>query len=130
MLEALAEEVPADGNPERKAFYQLAWHLGASQSDIAFLEAENIDWEARVISFARKKTGSIALMRFDDETAEVLRSLPTEGPLFPYLRGVRAGDRSTEFHQRCVGLRIKSVSLHSYRYAWAERARSCARTTA
>ena len=110
-------------NPERKAFYQLAWHLGASQSDIAFLEAENIDWESNVISFARKKTGSIALMRFDEETAELLRSLPNRGPLFPYLRSVRAGDRSTEFHQRCVGLKIKGVSLHSYRYAWAERAK-------
>src|SRR5882762_5846673 len=45
-------------NGERKAFYQLAWHLGASQSDIAFLEAKNVDWENRVISFTRKKTGS------------------------------------------------------------------------
>jgi integrase len=115
--------VAREGNPERKAFYQLAWHLGASQSDIAFLEAENIDWEARVISFARKKTGSIALMRLDDELTEILRSLPNSGPLFPYLRSVRAGDRSTEFHQRCVGLGIKGVSLHSYRYAWAERAK-------
>lgn len=115
--------VTREQNPERKAFYQLAWHLGASQSDIAFLEAENIDWESNVISFARKKTGSIALMRFDEETAELLRSLPSRGPLFPYLRSVRAGDRSTEFHQRCVGLKIKGVSLHSYRYAWAERAK-------
>lgn len=41
-------------NPERKAFYQLAWHLGASQSDIAFLDAQNIDWEHNVLSFARK----------------------------------------------------------------------------
>jgi integrase len=40
------------------------------------------------------------------------------------LRTVRAGDRSTEFHQRCVGLKIKGVSLHSYRYAWAERAKA------
>jgi integrase len=38
---------------------------------------------------------------------------------------VRAGDRSTEFHQRCVGLGIKGVTLHSYRYAWAERALKC-----
>ena len=37
-------------NPERRAFYRLAWHLGASQSDIAFLEAENVDWENNVIS--------------------------------------------------------------------------------
>src|SRR5438874_1438 len=42
-----------------------------------------------------------------------------------YLRSVRVGDRSTEFHQRCVGLGIKGVSLHSYRYAWAERAKTC-----
>jgi integrase len=110
-------------NPERKAFYQLAWNLGASQSDIAFLEAGNIDWESKVVSFARKKTGSIALMRFDEETGAILRSLPTEGPLFPYLRTVRAGDRATEFKQRCDGLNIKGVSLHSYRYAWAERAK-------
>ncbi len=111
-------------NLERKAFYQLAWHLGASQSDIACLEIGNIDWEAQVISFARKKTGSIAIMRFDDEVAELLRSLPSDGPLFPYLRTVRAGDRATEFHQRCIGLGIKGVSLHSYRYAWAERAKT------
>ncbi len=111
-------------NPERKAFYQLAWHLGAAQSDIAFLEAENIDWEHSVISFARKKTGSIAIMRFDEDVAEILRDLPDSGPLFPYLRTVRAGDRATEFHQRCVGLKIKGVTLHSYRYAWAERAKT------
>lgn len=115
--------VAREQNAERKAFYQLAWHLGASQSDIAFLEAENIDGENRVISYARKKTGSIALMRFDDEMAEILNSLPAAGPLFPYLRRVRAGDRATEFKQRCQSLGIKGVSLHSYRYAWAERAK-------
>ena len=115
--------VAREQNAGRKAFYQLAWHLGASQSDIAFLEAENIDWEDRVISYARKKTGSIALMRFDDEIAAILRTLPASGPLFPYLRKVRAGDRATEFKQRCAGLGITGVSLHSYRYAWAERAK-------
>ena len=52
-------------------------------------------------------------------SAAVLRGLPQSGPLFPYLRRVRAGDRSTEFKQRCVGLGITGVSLHSYRYAWA-----------
>jgi integrase len=35
---------------------------------------------------------------------------------------VRAGDRATEFKQRCRGLGIEGVTLHSYRYAWAERA--------
>jgi integrase len=116
--------VARENNPERKAFYQLAWHMGASQSDLAFLEAENVDWENHVISYARKKTGTVAIMRFDEDVAEILRDLPGNGPLFPYLRTVRAGDRATEFHQRCVGLGIQGVSLHSYRYAWAERAKT------
>ena len=38
---------------------------------------------------------------------------------------MRAGDRATEFTQRCDGIGIKGVSLHSYRYAWAERALKC-----
>jgi integrase len=116
--------VAREPNPERKAFYQLAWHLGASQSDLAFLEADNVDWEHHVISYARKKTTTVAIMRFDGDVAEILRDLPGNGPLFPYLRTVRAGDRATEFKQRCDGLGIKGVTLHSYRYAWAERAKA------
>ena len=116
--------VARETNPERKAFYQLAWYLGASQSDLAFLEAENVDWDNQVISYKRMKTGTAAIMRFDEDMAEILRDLPGSGPLFPYLRTVRAGDRATEFHQRCVGLGIIGVTLHSYRYAWAERAKA------
>jgi hypothetical protein len=112
-------------NPERKAFYELAWHIGASQSDIAFLRTEDIDWGQRVISYQRKKTGEYALIRFDETIEAILRRLPKDGPLFPYLRTVRPGDRATEFMQRTRGLDIKGVSLHSYRYAWAERARKC-----
>jgi integrase len=111
-------------NPERKAFYRLTWHLGAAQSDLAFLKAENVDWENHVISYARKKTGSVAIMRMDEDVAEILRYFPGNGPLFPYLRKVRAGDRATEFKRCCVGLKIKGVTLHSYRYAWAERAKT------
>jgi integrase len=116
--------VEREQNSERKAFYKLTWHMGAAQSDIGFLEAESIDWKNHVISFARKKTGSVAIMRFDDIVADILRNLPGTGPLFPYLRGVRASDRATEFKQRCKGLGIKGVTLHSYRYAWAERAKT------
>jgi integrase len=111
-------------NPERKAFYKLAWYLGVSQSDLAFLNAEDVDWERNVISYCRMKTGIPAIMRLDEDMKEILRDLPGEGPLFPYLRSVRAGDRATEFKQRCDGLGIKGVSLHSYRYAWAERAKT------
>ena len=37
------------------------------------------------------------------------------------LSSVRESDRATEFKQRCEGLGIDGVTLHSYRYAWAER---------
>lgn len=110
-------------NGERRAFYELAWHIGASQSDIAFLEAENVDWENQVVSYTRKKSGELAFIRFGKEVERILSDLPSTGPLFPYLRTVRAGDRATEFKQRCRGLGIEGISLHSYRYAWAERAR-------
>lgn len=114
--------IAAEVNPERKVFYQLAWHTGASQSDLALLNAEDINWPDMLIAFSRKKTGTSVMQFFDEETAALLRTLPQEGPLFPYLRSVRAGDRATEFKQRCDGLKIKGVSLHCYRYAWAQRA--------
>ncbi len=115
--------VARERNPERKAFYELAWHLGASQTDVALLKAENIDWPNRIIAYHRKKTGEMASVRFDEEVEQILRSRPATGPLFPYLCGVREADRATEFRQRCQGLGIEGVTLHSYRYAWAERAR-------
>jgi len=114
-------------NQERKAFYQLAWHLGASQSDLAHLQAEDVDWPARIICFVRMKTRwrgqQPPQIRFGKDVEEILSMLPQAGPLFPYLQTVRAGDRATEFKQRCVGLGIQGVTLHSYRYAWAERAK-------
>ena len=115
--------VGREQNPERRDFYELCWHLGGSQSDMANLEAEHINWKNGVIGYARKKTGSLAFIHFGEEIECILRRRPEAGPLFPYLRRVRAGDRATEFKQRCDGLGIKGVSLHSYRYAWAERAR-------
>jgi len=115
--------VTRETNGERRAFYELAWHIGASQSDIALLEAENVDWENQMISYTRKKSGELAFIRFGKEVERILSDLPSTGPLFPYLRTVRAGDRATEFKQRCRGLGIEGISLHSYRYAWAERAR-------
>ena len=59
------------------------------------------------------------------EALDLFKDLPGEGPLFPYLSRVRAGDRATEFGQRCRQLGIKGVTLHSYRYVWAERTKTC-----
>lgn len=112
-------------NSERRAFYELCWHFGGSQTDIASLSTENVDWEQRTIGYGRSKTGSVAGLRFSANVETLLRSLPQSGPFFPYLMDVRSSDRATEFKQRCAGLAIRGVTLHSYRYAWAERARVC-----
>ena len=124
-LEEHQRIVEREQNAERKHFYELCWHLGGSQTDIASLEAENIDWQNRVIGYARRKTESLAFIHFGEEIETILRVLPVAGPLFPNLKRVRAGDRATEFKQRVAGLGINGVTLHSYRYAWAERARKC-----
>jgi len=42
---------------ETQALYQLCWHLGASQGDIASLKGEDLDWQNGTVSFTRKKTG-------------------------------------------------------------------------
>ena len=47
-------------NPEWRAYYSLHWHLGGSQTDIASLRAEAIDWQDRTVSYGRQKTGSNA----------------------------------------------------------------------
>jgi integrase len=85
-------------NPERKAFYQLAWHLGASQSDLAHLQAEDVDWPNRIISFFRMKTRwrgcTPPQIRFGKEVEEILAVLPKTGPALPvsqYGAGGRPG---------------------------------------
>ncbi|MGH7967391.1 MAG: hypothetical protein ACREIC_01555, partial [Limisphaerales bacterium] len=122
--------VAREGNEERRKFYELLWELGGAQTDVACLEAEDTDWTDCTICYNRKKLAGLdetrikpPLIRFGKRCAAILRSLPQSGPLFPYLRTVDCKDRATEFRQRCKGLEIEGVTLHSYRYAWAERAR-------
>ncbi len=123
-LEEHQRIIAAETNPERKVFYQLCWHLGASQGDLANLKGEAVDWQNGTVSFVRRKTGVPVLVHLGPEAMNLLKDLPAEGLLFPYLASVRAGDRATEFGQRCRQLGIQGVTLHSYRYAWAERAKT------
>jgi len=126
-LDEHSKIIARERNPERKAFYQLAWHMGASQSDLAHLQAEDVDWTARIICFVRMKLRwrdvQPPQIRFGAEVEAILATLPKAGPLFPHLQNVEPGHRATEFRQRCIALEIAGVTLHSYRYAWAERAK-------
>lgn len=112
-------------NPEMRAFLWCCWHIGGSQSDMANLKAEDIDWKNNVVSFFRAKTGTAQIIHFGSALAEVFRDLPGQGLLFPRLAAMDEKHRASFFQMICRRVGITGISLHSYRYAWAERARSC-----
>src|SRR6266498_5231034 len=53
--------IEREKNPERRSFYELCWHLGGSQRDIAHLKADDIDWPNQTSAYAGQKTGSLAM---------------------------------------------------------------------
>jgi len=114
----------AEKNPERHRFYRLLWEIGSAQTDAALLETANIDWERRVLTYQRQKTGEWSNLMIGKRLELLLREFSKDGPLFPHLRTLTASARAAEFYRRCRILGIKGVSLHSYRYAWAQRAKA------
>jgi len=112
-------------NPELHAYYEMLWHLGGSQTDMASLCAEDVDWTNLTISYARMKTGSQAMIHFGETVANILQSRPATGYLFQQIVCWKESDRAKAFMRRCRLAGVSGVSLHSYRYAWAERAKTC-----
>lgn len=118
--------VAAEANhPERQMYYELLWETGAAQTDAALLRAEFVDWQRLILSYQRIKTGEWAHLQIGRRLEDLLRRLPSEGLLFPKIAECTNSARSAEFCRRCRCLGMKGVSLHSYRYAWAQRARAC-----
>jgi len=108
---------------EWKLYLELLWETGAAQSDAANFKAEDIDWQTRTISYFRQKTGSLAQFTISQKLETVLSHLPTTGPLFPNLSTWSESDRASRFRRRCHKAGVAGVTLHCYRYAWAERAK-------
>jgi integrase len=108
---------------EWKLYLELLWETGAAQSDAVSFTAEDIDWQTRTISYFRRKTGSLAQFTISKKLETVLSHLPTTGTLFPNLSRFSESDRATRFRRRCHKAGVSGVTLHSYRYAWAERAK-------
>jgi hypothetical protein len=52
-----------ENDPERHAFLELLWYVGAAQIDLVSLTAENVDWSNRTICYSRRKTGKPAVLR-------------------------------------------------------------------
>jgi integrase len=99
------------------------WEIGAAQTDGSNLTVANIDWNHRLLSYQRQKTGEFCVLEIGARLELLLNQLPSEGPLFPKISKLKDKDRAAEFRRRCRFLKIEGVSLHSYRYAWASRAK-------
>ncbi|MDB6024398.1 MAG: Phage integrase family protein [Verrucomicrobiales bacterium] len=109
-------------NPQIDAYYRTLWFTGGSQTDIAHLQAEDINWQDKTITYFRAKTRLLAIVRFGKQAEALLHQLPAEGFLFPMLARMNEKHRAELFTRRLETVNISGVSLHSYRYAWAERA--------
>jgi integrase len=115
--------IQSETNTERRHYYELLWEIGAAQTDGANLTTANIEWDKRLLSYRRQKTGELCVLKIGFRLEELLRKLPAEGLLFPNISKIRDAWRSAEFRRRCRLLKIEGVTLHSYRYAWASRAK-------
>ena len=109
---------------EWRLYLEMLWEIGAAQTDAVMLKAEDIDWQTRTITYFRKKTGTRAQITISKKLETVLSHLPTVGPLFPRLSQEEAHVRSKRFAYQSLLAGISDISLHCYRYAWAERANS------
>jgi hypothetical protein len=119
--------VARETNTERSLYYEMLWETGGSQSDIAALHNDQINLAHETIRFVRRKLAGKenkgeSLLRIGPAMKRILAQLPKEGYLFPNVNAWNSDNRSSEFCRRCRMLKIEGKSLHSYRYAWAQRA--------
>jgi integrase len=123
-LEEHKKVLAGESNDEWRAYYQMLWYTGGAQTDIATLRAEDVDWHTKVLSFNRMKTGTVVQLHLGQEAEQLLSGLPKEGYLFPHIAEMKESDRAKAFIRRLRLVGVMGVSLHSYRYSWAERAKA------
>jgi integrase len=120
--------IASEKNGERRAYYELLYETGAAQTDAANLRAEDIDWQNLVLVYRRKKLGPFGepcRLTIGKKLQVLLNALPSSGDLFPNVKRTSNNHRAAEFRRRCMVAGISGVSLHSYRHAWAQRAKAC-----
>ena len=106
-----------------RIFLQILWETGAAQTDAAHFRIEKM--QGNVIEYRRLKTGQ----RSAQQISPALRALidkasmgRKKGFILPHLQRMSSKDRSSVFRKVCRRLGLVDVTMHSYRYAWAERA--------
>jgi integrase len=112
---------------EWRLYFQLLWFIGAAQTDAANLTNANIDWDRHVLRYDRQKLSGRSLppacLVIGKGLEVILRQLPSNGPLFPTISKMDDRSRACFMWKLCKRVGINGVSLHSYRYSWAERAK-------
>ncbi len=112
---------------EWRMYLQLLWFIGASQTDGANLTSANIDWKNRVLTYGRQKLNGRSLppacLVIGKGLDAILRQLPRTGPMFPNITKMDDRSRACFMWKLCKHVKIEGVSLHSYRYSWAKRAK-------
>ncbi|MDX1952393.1 MAG: hypothetical protein SFY81_09420 [Verrucomicrobiota bacterium] len=91
--------IERERNPERRAFYELCWHLGGSQTDIATLTAESIDWQTKTLSYTRKKSGTPAHIQFGTAAGDIASATAIDRAAVP-MAGNRLLCKKTSFPNR------------------------------
>lgn len=84
-----AAVIASEKNAERRAYYELLYETGASQTDAANLSVDNIDWTNGVLIYHRKKLGPFAepaRLTIGKRLREILQLLPDYGNLFPGIK--------------------------------------------
>jgi hypothetical protein len=104
----------------------MLWLSGGAQTDVAHFCSDYIDHSTQTICFQRKKMRSRdrghCRIPIGKEIRTLLKKLPVEGWFFPTIRLESSTQRAAKFKALCHRLEISDVTLHSYRYALAERA--------
>jgi hypothetical protein len=120
--------IATEKDDEFRLYLEMLWEIGGAQTDTARLRRENVDLFNRRLTYSRQKLetigqGNVAIV-IGDELRRILDQLPQEGWLFPTLAMQDDKVRSSRFRKRCDRLGFKDITLHSYRYAWAQRAKT------
>ncbi len=120
--------VDAETDSEFKLYLQMLWETGGAQTDVACLHRDNVDLVRRRITFRRRKLQNRAMgdsaVAIGEGLEKILSQLPVQGYLFPALSKQNDKVRASRFRKIADRQGFTDISLHSYRYAWARRAKS------
>ena len=114
----------AEYNLEWQCYLETLWEIGAAQTDAANLNSADIDSKEKILAYCRRKTEEWAHIRIGKRLESILKKLPSSGLLFPNIAKFNDSRRAWHFSRVCKRADVVGVTLHSYRYAWAERAKS------